>query len=148
MKKTYQVTRTVLFVNRLMAWLIRRGIAGPHTYLLSVRGRKSGRLHSNPVTLVEQDGNRWLVAAYGEVAWVRNARAAREVTLTRGPQSETLTIHELPAREGAPILKQYLALAPVVQPYFETPKDASVEAFAAEAKTHPVFLLESKAGKP
>jgi hypothetical protein len=30
-------------------------------------------LYSTPITLVEASGQRWLVAPYGEVAWVRNA---------------------------------------------------------------------------
>ena len=33
--------------------------------------------------LLIQDGGRWLVAAYGERKWVKNARAAGEVELTR-----------------------------------------------------------------
>ena len=40
-------------------------------------------MYSTPVTLVEERGLRWLVAPYGEVAWVRNARVAREFTLRR-----------------------------------------------------------------
>ena len=145
MKKTYQVTPTVRFVNRLMARLILWGIAGPHGYLLTVRGRKSGKLYSAPVTLVEGEGKRWLVSPYGEMAWVANARAAGEVTLTRGSKSETLVIHELPAGERAPILKQYITLVPLVEPYFNASEDSPVEIFAAEAQAHPVFLLESKA---
>jgi len=34
--------------------------------------------------VVETSGHRWLVAGYGPVNWVRNARAAGEVTLSRG----------------------------------------------------------------
>ena len=54
------------------------GLAGGHTYVLAVRGRKSGKRYETPVSLIE-NGERWLVAPYGEVAWVRNARAAGEV---------------------------------------------------------------------
>jgi deazaflavin-dependent oxidoreductase (nitroreductase family) len=103
--------------------LLRLGVTPPHTYLLTVRGRKSGRLHSTPVTLVEEAGNRWLVAPYGEVGWVRNARAAEQVALTRSRRLETVRIEELSAEDAAPVLKKYLAQVPVVRPFFDvTPK--------------------------
>ena len=50
-------------------------------HLLTVRGRKSGLPRTTPVNLIEYQGRRWLVAPYGEVAWVRNVRAAGEVEL-------------------------------------------------------------------
>lgn len=132
-------------MNRLSAGLIRWRIGPPHRYLLTVRGRKTGKSYSAPVTIVESEGKRWLVAPYGEVPWVQNARAAGEVTLTRGSKSETLAIRELPVHERAPILKQYVALEPIVLPYFEAHADSPLEAFAADAQAHPVFLLEAKA---
>src|ERR671919_2011226 len=95
-------------VNWLIRVLLRLGASPPHTYLLTVRGRKSGQPYSTPVTLVEENGERWLVAPYGEVGWVRNARAAGQVTLRRGRRSETVKIVELAADEAAPVLKKYL----------------------------------------
>ena len=43
MAKTYRVTPFIRFVNRMMARMIRWNIAPPHTYLLTVRGRKTGK---------------------------------------------------------------------------------------------------------
>ena len=40
--------------------------------LLSVRGRKSEKIYTIPVALVEQGNTSFLVAAFGEVSWVRN----------------------------------------------------------------------------
>jgi hypothetical protein len=37
--------------------------------------------HTNPVVPIDYDDKRWLVAPYGAVAWVRNARAAGRVSL-------------------------------------------------------------------
>jgi deazaflavin-dependent oxidoreductase (nitroreductase family) len=76
---------------------------GRHTYMLTVRGRKTGRAYSTPVLLIE-DGERWLVAPYGEVGWVRNARAAGEVEISRAGRSEKLHIEELPSEQAAPVL--------------------------------------------
>ena len=45
----------------------------PRSYLLTTRGRKTGRPRTNPVVPVEHDRRRWLVAPYGPVSWVHNA---------------------------------------------------------------------------
>ena len=144
MTKTYHVNTRVRIVNRIMGLMIRWGIAPPHSHLLTVRGHKSGKFYTNPVTLVEEDGGRWLIAPYGEVSWVKNVRVASEVMLRRGRDVETVTPHEIPLDERAPILKNYLAIETITQPYFDAGPDSPLEAFAAEAERHPVFLLESK----
>jgi hypothetical protein len=40
-----------------------------------------------PVVLVEEKKKRWLVAPYGEVDWVKNARASGFVNLTKRKKS-------------------------------------------------------------
>jgi len=128
--------------NSLIRSLLRVGVSPPHTYLLTVRGRKTGQPHSTPVTLVEEDGERWLVAPYGEVGWVRNARAAKQVILTRGRRSQNVKIAELSADEAAPVLKKYLAQVPVVRPFFDVTPKSNLRDFAAEASRHPVFRIQ------
>jgi deazaflavin-dependent oxidoreductase (nitroreductase family) len=144
MAKKYQVNGTLRLVNRLMARLIRWNIAPAGTYLLTVRGRKTGNEYSAPVILIERDGQRWLVSPYGEVNWLKNARAAGEVTITRGKDSETLQIQECSPQESAPILKEYLSKESIVRPYFDVQPDDPLESFEAEAAKHPVFLLVKK----
>ena len=124
--------------------LAKRGLAGRHVYVLAVRGRKTGRRYETPVTLIE-DGDRWLVAPYGEVNWVRNARAAGEVELTRASRIETLGIEEAAAEQAAPVLKRYLKQVAVVRPYFDVRPDSSIEAFTSEAPRQPVFRLTPRA---
>ena len=82
MAKTYHLGRARRLVNAMMGPLARVGLAGGHTYNLTVRGRRTGRPYTVPVILIVGD-ERWLVAPYGEVGWVRNARAAGEVELSR-----------------------------------------------------------------
>jgi deazaflavin-dependent oxidoreductase (nitroreductase family) len=106
-------------LNHLVRALLRVGLGRRHTYLLTVRGRRSGRLYSTLVTLVEEDGRRWLVAPYGEVSWVRNARAAGQVTLSRGRHSETVAIVELGPAESAPVLKRYVTEVPITRLFFD-----------------------------
>jgi len=110
-------------------------------YALTIRGRKSGKLFSTPVTLMFNGGKRYLVSPYGDVNWVKNARQAGEVMVEQGSKKETLKIREVSAHDAAPILKQYLQNVTIVRSYFEVDKDAPVEAFEPTASAHPVFEL-------
>jgi deazaflavin-dependent oxidoreductase (nitroreductase family) len=146
MAATYRLSGWCRLLNGLVRILLRVGLAPRHTYLLAVRGRRTGRRYSTPVTLVEEGTNRWLVAPYGEVSWVRNARAAGQVTLGRGRRAETVALVELGPAEAAPVLKQYVTEVPITRPFFDAKPDSSVEAFVAEAQCHPVFLIRSASG--
>ena len=141
MAKTLQINFADRIGDALFMALLRAGVTMGTMSLLTVRGRKSGQPHTVPVLLVEQDGQRWLVAPYGVVQWVRNLRAAGTATLTRGRRSEVISVTELEAKEAAPVLKQYLLQVRVVRPYFDVAKDASLEAFECEAPRHPVFKI-------
>jgi deazaflavin-dependent oxidoreductase (nitroreductase family) len=127
-------------VNAVIGPLTRVGLAGRHTYILTVRGRKTGKVYSTPLILIE-DGGRWLVAPYGEVGWVRNARAAAEVEISRAGRSETLRIEEVAPEQAAPVPKQYLESVAVVRPFFDVTPDSSLDEFVTEASRHPVFRL-------
>ena len=141
MAATYRLSGWRKVLNGLVRVLVRLGIGPARTYLLTVTGRRSGRAYSTPVTLVEAGGRRWLVAPYGEVAWVRNARAAGRVMLSRGRRSETAALVELAPGEAGPILKRYVTDIPITRPFFDARPDSPVEAFIAEAHRHPVFRL-------
>lgn len=129
--------------NRLFTTLLRLGIATPGLYLLTVRGRRSGQLHATPVLVISQGPQRWLVAPYGAVNWVRNARAVGQVTLSRGRRSETVTVRELGPQESAPVLQAYARRVRVARPYFDATPTSPLSAFAAEAARHPVFRIET-----
>src|SRR6266566_5803927 len=148
MAKPYHVNFADRVENALITMLLHAGVKMGTTSLLTVRGRTSGQPHTVPVILVEQDGERFLVAPYGVVQWVRNLRAAGTATLTRGRRSETISVTELPAQQAAPVLKQYLLL-PVsagVRSYFDATKDSPLEAFEREAARHPVFQITTVEG--
>ena len=124
-----------------MTPLARLGVGPAHTYLLTVRGRRTGRAYTTPVTLVEHAGELWLVAPYGERNWVKNARAAGGVQLRRAGRTTRVRVEELPAERRAPILRKYANRVPVVVRFFDAAKDDPEEAFAVEAARHPVFRL-------
>jgi deazaflavin-dependent oxidoreductase (nitroreductase family) len=123
-----------------MSALVRAGLV-PRSYLLTTRGRKTGRPRTNPVVPVDHDGRRWLVAAYGPVSWVHNARATGRVSLTRRRVTRDYTIREASPEQAGPVLKRYVRIAPSTRPYFQASKDSPVEDFVAEADRHPVFEL-------
>ena len=127
-------------VGDALSGLLARAGVGPF-WLLTTRGRKTGRPHTNPVTLVEQDGRSWLVAPYGAVSWVHNARAAGRVCIRRGRGSFDYSVREVGPDEAAPILKRYVGIASAARPYFQASKDSPVGVFRAEAHRHPVFEL-------
>ncbi len=139
MAATYRLSAPRRFVNTIVTPLARLG-SGRASHVLTVRGRKTARSYSTPVRIIE-DEERWLVAPYGEVGWVRNARAAGEVELQRARRSETLRIEPVGPEQAAPVLREYLEQVPVVRPFFDVGPDAPPEAFAAEAPRHPVFRL-------
>jgi deazaflavin-dependent oxidoreductase (nitroreductase family) len=82
-----------------MSALVRAGLV-PRSYLLTTHGRKTGRPRTNPVVPVDHGGRRWVVAPYGPVSWVHNARANGRVSLTRRRDTRHYTIGEVPPDEA------------------------------------------------
>ena len=126
--------------NTIMTVLVRAGLV-PGSYLLTTQGRKTSQPRTNPVIPVEHDGRRWLVAPYGLVSWVRNARATGRVSLTRRRDTRDYTIREVSPEEAGPVLQRYIRIARAPRPYFQANRDSPVEDFVAEADRHPVFEL-------
>src|SRR5438034_11760419 len=119
MARTYHLGPWRRLRNKLVKSLLRVGLGPRHTYMLTVHGRRTGRPCTTPVTLVEEGGQRWLVAPYGEVAWVRNLRAAGKATISRGGHTKLITVREIAADEAAPVLKMYVTRVPITRQYFD-----------------------------
>lgn len=129
------------FFNRAFGFLAGLGIAPSFIYLLEVRGRKSGKLYSTAINLLEIDGRKFLVAPRGRTQWVRNAEAAGEVTLKRGSRRE-YRLRVLADSEKPEVLKTYLTnYKGAVGRFFRIPPAAPVEEFAKIAAGYPVFEL-------
>ena len=143
--KPYRLSPGRRAINALVRPLAKLGLTGPRTYLLTVPGRKTGRLWSAPVSIVQEGGARWLVAPYGDRNWVKNARAAGWVELRRGRRSERLGVEELPPEDAVPVLRRYYEQSRAARPFFDLSLDSSDEAWLAEAPRHPVFRLVERA---
>jgi deazaflavin-dependent oxidoreductase (nitroreductase family) len=143
MARTYRINAVERAINALFRLLTRVGLGAKYRHILTVRGRKSGKLYSTPVDVMESGGRRFLVAPYGVVNWVRNARAAGEVSLSRGGRTERVRVSELSPEDSAPVLRQYISEVRVTRPYFDVTLDSTDQAFAAEAARHPVFEIQA-----
>jgi deazaflavin-dependent oxidoreductase (nitroreductase family) len=141
MPATFRQTPIRRFGNMLVAPLAQLGLAGKRTHVLTTVGRKSNRRYSTPVQLLFHEGQRWLVAPYGERPWVKNARAAGTVELTRALRTERARIEEVDAQTAATVLREYVRKTPIVKAYFDAGPDSPLEEFESEAPRHPVFRL-------
>lgn len=141
MTAPYRMTPWRRMLNRLVRFRVRRGYGPRQRVLLTVTNSRTGRPHTTPVSVVDDGERRWLVAPYGEVGWVRHARAADTVTLERGMTHAAYRLRRVAPAEAAPVLRRYLALEPITRPYFEAGPHSPLAAFEAEADRHPVFEL-------
>ena len=142
MAKTYQAGMRARMQNLPFKVMTRLGLGARHRHLITVRGRRSGRPHTVPVDVMQVADQRWLVAAYGVVGWVRNARASGEAWLSRGGRRERVTLDEVEAIESVPVLRAYYRDVEVARPYFDVTTGSSDGEFADEAARHPVFRIE------
>ena len=148
----------IRLLNPLFVRYLRAGLPGGPNVLLTVRGRTSGRPRSTPVAMLRLDDRRFVQAAYGEVGWVRNLRAAGRAAVTQGRHTDTLDAVELPPDAAAALIRDGLAryrrsrlLRRVVGPTTRPPVgvlhsfgvriDESLDEYLADARRHPLFEL-------
>lgn len=129
-------------VNRVWRFIIRSGLGPKTMILLTVYGRKTGKPYTTPIALVTLNGEQFIVAPYGAVNWVLNARANPKVSVRQGKHSWDARAEELPSNQVGSILKKYVAEHVVTQSYFTAHPNSSPEEFEKEASRHPVFRLQ------
>jgi deazaflavin-dependent oxidoreductase (nitroreductase family) len=128
--------------NRIFGFLVGIGLGFSYNYLLEVRGRKSGKLYSTPVNLLQWKRKRFLVAPRGRTQWVRNAEVAGKVTLKKGSARLKFRLRSLTDNEKPEILKAYLdEFKREVQRYFPVAAGSPTEAFVGLTPSCPAFEL-------
>ncbi|OSC42560.1 nitroreductase/quinone reductase family protein [Mycobacterium decipiens] len=134
-------------LNKVFIAMSRLGLSvgGESPVVLTAPGRRSGTPHSTPVTPMTVAGKRYVVGGFPGADWVRNVRAASEVTLARGRRHERVRMVELSAREARPLLRVWPSEVPTGVGFMKRSgliNDGSPEEFEALAGICPVFRCD------
>ena len=134
-------------INKVYMVLLRRGVSfgAERPLVLTVRGRRSGRRRSTPITPMAVDGRRYVVAVFPGADWVANVRAAEDATLTRGRHTDRVRLVELPSQEAGPVLRLVPVQVPAGVGFLKNSglvTDGTPDELEALAGHVPVFRIE------
>ena len=113
--RSSRVPAWVPLFNPIARLLLAAGVPMGLNALITMRGRKTGLPRTTPITIVQAQGRRWVLAPFGEVNWVRNLRAAGRATVSVRRRTEEVTAVELTPTEAAAFFRD--VLGPLVQRY-------------------------------
>jgi deazaflavin-dependent oxidoreductase (nitroreductase family) len=136
-------------LNPITTTMMRLGLRpDPRMALLTIRGRKTGRERTVPMGVFDRDGRRYIVAAFGEVNWVLNLRAAGAVTVAQGKRKVRYAAEQVQGEEAALVLRDCLAAylpspmaGPMLRQRIGITAHAPLDLLAVEARRTPVFRL-------
>ncbi len=157
--------RMLRLVNPLLRRLISAGLpTGAPNVLLTTRGRRSGKLRTVPVGMVDLDGHWFVQGSYGQTGWVANLRVDAEALVTH-PGGRQVRVHavELTPEEAGAVLRRALqryrrsrVLRALFGPHFRPPigvmwtlrsrVDDRLDDYIAAARHNPLFDLQPKYG--
>jgi hypothetical protein len=103
--------------------------------LLSVPGRRTGRWHTVPVAILENDDQRYLLSYRGASDWALNLRASGHGTLSNQGRSEQITVSEVPLSERPRLLDLYR------NRYGAMPTVGAVLRALPDPADHPIFRI-------
>ena len=135
-------------LNPLVLRLLRLGLPMGPNVLLTVRGRKTGALRTVPVAVLEADGREVVFAAFGEVPWVHNLRAAGTATIRSGRRgTDGASGRDRPGRGGCileaglrPVLRVPL-LGTMIAGWYGIDRRSTPADYLESARRHPAFEL-------
>jgi F420H(2)-dependent quinone reductase len=132
-------------INKIYMVLLRRGVSfgAEQPLVLTVQGRRSGRPRSTPITPMEVDGQRYAVAVFPDAE--ANVRAADEVTLADGRNTERVRLVELPSQDAGPVLRSFPVQVPAGVGFVKHAglvTDGTPDEFEALAGHLPVFRID------
>lgn len=143
--------RWLPWVNRVMRGVHAAGLPVGPVNVISVPGRRTGRMQTTPVTPFEVDGARY-VAALADAQWVRNAREAGWAVLGRGHDRYGVRLEELPLERRQDVLRHFPVLVPRGVGFFVRTGTVSAPAgpdqFAAAAAAIAVFGIQRLGTRP
>jgi deazaflavin-dependent oxidoreductase (nitroreductase family) len=141
--RNWRPTPLGLSVGRFWAWWSGLGLPPKCQAALEVAGRKSGIARTVPVVIVTVDGSRYLVSMLGpESDWVKNVEAAHGDAVIRQGRRRRVRLATVPTEDRAPILREYVRIAPGGRRHFPLRVDAPLPDFAAIAGRYPVYRVD------
>lgn len=142
----WRPTRLGRWVNRLMCWWSGLGLPPSFQAALEVRGRTSCRTRSNPVVIATVEGKRYLVSMLGpESDWVKNVEAAHGEAFIRQGRRRQVHLTAVPPDQRAPVLREYVRIAPSGRQHFPIRVGAPLSDFEAIAGSYPVYRIDDPA---
>jgi deazaflavin-dependent oxidoreductase (nitroreductase family) len=141
--RNWRPTHLGMWLNRFMGWWSGLGLPPKFQAVLEVQGRKSGHTRTNPVVIATVDGRRYLVSMLGtESAWVKNVEASHGEAVIRQGGRHRVHLAPVPAEQRAPILQEYVRIAPSGRQHFPVSVNAPLSDFAAIAARYPVYRID------
>ena len=136
-------------MNKVLIGAQSLGLGMRELPVLTVAGRRSGQPRRTPLTVLDLDGQRFLLQGYPSTDWVANVRAAGNIaTLTVAGNDERVRLVELDREDALPVLRAWPVRVPQGAKIM---RDAGViseitpEAFEALVGTLAVFRVEAAA---
>jgi len=141
--RNWRPTHLGRWVNRLMGWWSGLGLPPRFQAALEAHGRTSGLRCSNPVVIATVEGKRYLVSMLGpESDWVKNVEAAHGAAMIRQGRRRRVHLVAVPPEQRAPILREYVRIAPSGRQHFPLSVGAPVSDFEAIAGRYPVYRID------
>lgn len=108
---------------------------------LEVRGRRTGQPHRVAVVVAKHEGREYLVSMVGEGEWVKNVRAAGGDAYMVSSRRRKVRLQEVSIDRRAPIIKEYLRVAPGGRPHIGLGPTATNADCERVAPYYPVFQI-------
>lgn len=133
-------------MNKVLMGAQRLGLGMTELPVLVLPGRRTGKPRRTPVSVLEMDGLRYLLAGFPGSDWPANARSADGLgTLTVGKREERVRLVELDAEQARPVLRAWpgaYAQGAGMMRDAGVVTDVTPDAFEKVAGICPVFRLE------
>ena len=140
-KKASYLPRGQRVLNAIFATMIRFGMI-PRAHLISVPGRKSGKMQTIPLYVLRHEGESWLVADYAGSDWVKNLRVAGWCEFFHDRVKERVQVSEVEDLEiRAVVLREFVRKAPGANRGYAIRPDASLEEYTSIVPAHPIFRV-------
>lgn len=133
--------------NRIVVGMRHLGLAMGPVHVLTLRGRRSGRPRTTPVSPLTVDGKRYVVGGFANGDWVANARASGDGVLARGRRTERVRLVEVSPEERIPVMRAFPVEVPGGVPMLRKAgivDGATPDAFERGASKVAVFRIDPR----